>query len=180
MFFQQLDSLHHLIERGSPCRFLRYSSWNSCGPSIDTPTKKLFSLKNWHHSSFNRVPLVWIQLSICRPPAYLRCNSKAFFIEADRSHQRLASMPCKQDFLHGLAFHVFLDELLEYLIRHDVILHVRIELTFLKVITILACQITNRTNRFQHDVDRLGERGKYRNYSWYTIRYYISISTRTR
>ena len=68
-------------------------------------------------------------------------------------------MPCKQDFLHGLAFHVFLDELLEYLIRHDVILHVRIELTFLKVITILACQITNRTNRFQHDVDRLGERG---------------------
>lgn len=84
---------------------------------------------------------------------------QGFFIEADRPHQRLASMPCKQDFLHGLAFHVFLDELLEYLIRHDVILHVRIELTFLKVITILACQITNRTNRFQHDVDRLGERG---------------------
>ena len=58
-----------------------------------------------------------------------------------------------------MAFHVFLDELLEYLICHDVILYIRIELAFLKVITILACQITNRTNRFQHDVDRLSERG---------------------
>ena len=68
-------------------------------------------------------------------------------------------MPCKQDFLHGLAFHVFLDELLEYLIRHDVISSRPDRTYFSQGNNNTRMPITNRTNRFQHDVDRLKERG---------------------
>ena len=53
-------------------RYLKYDGGQitfKTPKSIDTPTRKLFLLKNWHHSGLTKVPLVCMQLSIRRPSA---------------------------------------------------------------------------------------------------------------
>ena len=61
----------------SPLSF-RYLSCISSGPSMETPTRKPFSLKKSAHSLSSRTPLVWTVLYTVLPAAYFFSNSTAF------------------------------------------------------------------------------------------------------
>ena len=77
-FFKYSIPRMTLSNVGFPLLSTRYLSCNSRGPSIDRPTKKLFSAKNSHHSALSSMPLVWKALSTCLPLAYSFCNATTF------------------------------------------------------------------------------------------------------
>ena len=113
VLFQQIDAFHHLIER-----------WQSLAVAAIFVVELLWTVDRNADQEiilFEEPAPIVRQQSPVRLDAVVNSSSpgitllqlQGFLIETDGAHQSLSSVPCKQDILHGLAFHVFLDELFQ-------------------------------------------------------------------
>jgi hypothetical protein len=78
-------------------------------------------------------------------------------VKRERAHEGLAPMPRKEHLFRHLGLDIFLDELFQKRIAHDMIGGVLVQLQLFSIVTIVASQVAMCSSRLQHDVERSGE-----------------------
>ena len=159
MLFQQFNPLPHLVVGGEPLLAASVMVVDALG-AVDREANQEVVLPE------ETTPLVGQQRAIrlqavghLPTTGIFPLQGQCLLVEADRAHQRLTAMPGEQHLAHRLASHILGDETFQQLLAQDLVLGLGVELALLLVVAIVAGEVADRADRFDHDIDRMGEGG---------------------
>ena len=158
VLLQQVDALHHLVERGASLLVLAVLVVELLRAVDGDAHQPVVLLEE-------PAPLVGEQRAVGLDAVVDGASAGIFLlqlhgplVERQGAHQRLSAVPGEEHLRHGLRLDVFFDELLQQLLAHHVLGIVLVEFGLFQVVTIVACQVAYGSYGFQHHVERFGER----------------------
>ena len=162
VLLQQLDALHHLVERRAALAVAAIFVVELRRPVDGEADEEAVVAEEAAPVVVEERAVRLNRIGDAPPPGVFRLELQGFAVEADGAHQGFAAVPGEEDLRRRLGFEILADEKLQQLVGEDAVRVVGVEPVLFQIIAILAGEVAERARRFRHHVERARERGESR------------------